>query len=176
MEKKNDLNFKQELQKVKALVFDVDGVLAKSIVYIQNDGELLRTTNVKDGFAIKYALGKGLKICIITGGLNEAVKKRYNFLGIKDFYLGSRNKVEDFRDFLGKHSLSPSEVVYMGDDLPDYEVMKLAGITACPADASIEIKGISTYISGYKGGEACVRDIIEQVLRSQGKWFDVNSD
>ncbi len=171
MAHKNDLNFKQLLKKVKALVFDVDGVLAKSVVYIQNDGELLRTSNVKDGFAIKYALNKGLRICIITGGLNEAVKKRYKFLGVDDFYLGSRNKVTDFNDFLSKYSLSPDEVVYMGDDLPDYEVMKVAGITACPSDASIEIKNISTYISGNKGGEACVRDIIEQVLRSQGKWF-----
>ncbi len=172
MKTENNLNFKQLLKKVKALVFDVDGVLSKNVVQIQNDGELVRTTNVKDGFALRFAIEKGLKIAIITGGLNKSVKKRYNALGINHFYLGSRDKTENLKDFLKKNNIKAEEVLYMGDDLPDYEVMKIAGVPTCPADASTEIKNISIYISNYNGGEACVRDIIEQVLRSQGKWFE----
>lgn len=170
MTEKRDLNFKSLLKNIKALVFDVDGVLAKSELSISDSGELIRTTNAKDGYAIKRALDAGLIVGIITGGYNEAVKKRYMGLGVKDFYLGSRNKIEDFEEFLTIYDLDPKEVMYMGDDIPDYEVMKIVGVAACPADATTEIKKISTYISAYKGGETCARDIIEQVLRSQGKW------
>jgi 3-deoxy-D-manno-octulosonate 8-phosphate phosphatase (KDO 8-P phosphatase) len=167
---KDDLNFKQLLKKVKAMVFDVDGVLSLPIVNIMDNGELARTTNVKDGFALRMALDAGIKICIITGGYNNAVKERYNRLGITDFYLASRNKILDFNEFLKNHSLAAEDVLYMGDDLPDYKVMSLVGVPVCPADAANEIKAISIYISGNKGGEACVRDVIEQVLRAQEKW------
>lgn len=168
---KHDLNFKLLLKTVKALVFDVDGVLSSSIVKIQNDGELVRSTNVKDGFILKYALKQGFKIAIITGGLNSAVKKRFNALGIDNFYLGSRDKIKDLNDFLSANNIKPENVLYMGDDIPDLEVMKIVGIPVCPADAVTEIKKISIYISSYNGGEGCVRDIIEQVLRAQDKWI-----
>lgn len=171
MKNKSEMNFKQLLKNVKAMVFDVDGVLSRSIVHIQNDGELIRTANVKDGFILKTAISKGIKVGIITGGYNEAVKKRYNGLGITDFYLGVRDKVPALNDFLEKNNLIFEDILYMGDDLPDYEVMKLVGIPVCPADASTEIKSISVYVSNQNGGEACVRDIVEQVLRAQGKWF-----
>lgn len=171
MNTNKDLNFKRLLKSIKAIVLDVDGVLSKSVVTIHKDGELIRTTNVKDGFALKHALENGLNVCIITGGFNTAVKERYNALGIKDFYLASSNKLKDLGNFLQKYNLKPEDIVYMGDDLPDYEVMSIVGVPVCPADACVEIKSISVYISEYRGGEGCVRDIIEQIMRTQGKWF-----
>lgn len=170
MKAHKDMNFKQLLKNVKAFVFDIDGVLSKSILGITNDGDLLRTTNVKDGFILKYALSKGFKICIITGGLNQGVKKRYEALGVHSFYLGSTDKVRNFNEFIEKSNILPEEVLYMGDDIPDYKVMNMVGIPTCPNDAVTEIKNISVYVSGYNGGEGCVRDIVEQVLRAQGKW------
>lgn len=167
----DDLNFKEKLKNIKAFIFDVDGVLSSSVVYICNDGELERTTNVKDGYALKRALEEGYKIGIITGGTSVSVKKRYQKLGINYVYLASENKLNDYYDFIKKNDLKESEVLYMGDDIPDYEVMKKCGVATCPADADEEIKSISLYVSEKVGGKACVRDIIVQVLRTQNKWF-----
>jgi 3-deoxy-D-manno-octulosonate 8-phosphate phosphatase (KDO 8-P phosphatase) len=171
MENKNEFNFKLLLKNVRAFVFDVDGVLSKSVIMIEKSGKMMRTTNVKDGFAIKHAINNGFKIGIITGGLNPAVEKRFNFIGVEDFYLGSRNKVDDIKDFAAKHNISLNEILYMGDDMPDYDVMQIAGVPVCPADACPEIKKISLYISPQIGGEACVRDVIEQVMRVQEVWI-----
>lgn len=165
-------NFKEELRKVKAFVFDVDGVLSRSEILLHPTGELMRSMNIKDGFALQYAIKKGYIIGIITGGNSESVKIRFQNLGIKDIYLKSYVKMNDFDDFIKKHELDPGEILYMGDDLPDYNVMKRVGFPTCPSDAVEEIKSISKYISDKPGGEGCVRDIVEQVLRLHGNWMD----
>ncbi|HEC42500.1 MAG TPA: HAD-IIIA family hydrolase [Bacteroides sp.] len=164
-------NFKEELSKVKAFVFDVDGVLSNAKIYLHPGNEMMRSANIKDGYAIQYAIRKGYPICIITGGNSEAVEDRFKNLGLTDIFLRSRNKMKDLEDFLGRYDFGPENILYMGDDLPDYPVMKVIGFPTCPSDAVEEIKSISLYISDKPGGEGCVRDVIEQVLRLQGKWM-----
>ena len=132
----------------------------------------MRSMNIKDGFAIQYAVRKGYPICIITGGNSEAVAQRFRNLGVTDIYLKSKDKVENLNDFISKYDLDKDNVLYMGDDLPDYPVMKEAGFPTCPSDAVEEIKAISMYISDKAGGEGCVRDVIEQVLRLHGRWME----
>jgi len=163
--------FKEELNKIKAFVFDVDGVLSKDTSPINEDGDPVRTANVKDGFAIRNAIKAGYPIAIITGGYIERVRLRYEKLGVKDFYDKARNKVECLNDFLEKNGLDAESVLFMGDDLVDYRVMNSVGLPTCPKDAVHEIKEISKYISDKNGGEGCVRDVIEQTLKAQGKWF-----
>jgi 3-deoxy-D-manno-octulosonate 8-phosphate phosphatase (KDO 8-P phosphatase) len=163
-------NFKELLSAVKAFVFDVDGVFSNNVL-LHPTGELLRSMNIKDGFAVQYAVKKGYPIAIITGGNSEAVGERFKNLGIRDIYSKSQNKIEDFNDFLLRNQLKPSDILYMGDDLPDYEIMKIVGVPTCPADAVEEIKEIAVYISHKTGGEGCVRDVIQQVLRIQGNWM-----
>jgi len=165
-------NFKEELRKVNAFAFDVDGVLSSQIMPMHPRGIPMRTINIKDGYALQLAVKKGYPIAIITGGNTRAVRKRFEGLGITDIYLNSSNKKLDFANFLKKHDLDPASVLYMGDDLPDYEIMKEVGFPTCPADAVVEIKQISRYISNLDGGHGCVREIIEQVLRLQNKWMD----
>ena len=164
--------FKEELINVKAFIFDVDGVLSSDMSPLDSDGEPMRTANVKDGFAIRNAVTHGYPIAIISGGKNENIRKRYQKLGVKFIYLEAKDKNHCFVDFISKNKLIPTEILYMGDDLPDYNVMSQVGIATCPADAVTEIKSISKYISDRKGGEGCVRDVIEQVMRSQGKWIN----
>jgi 3-deoxy-D-manno-octulosonate 8-phosphate phosphatase (KDO 8-P phosphatase) len=168
-------NFKEDLRKVKAFVFDVDGVFASSNVILHPNGDMMRTMNIKDGFACFYLLKKGYPVAIITGGNSESVRLRFQSLGIQDIFLGSSNKLKDFESFISKYDIDPETVLYMGDDLPDFPVMKIVGIPTCPADAVEEIKAISRYISDKNGGEGCVRDIIEQVLRLNGKWMDTEA-
>ncbi len=163
------LNFKEILRTVRAFAFDVDGVFS-SFMLLTSDGELLRSMNAKDGLAVAHAVKQGFPIAIISGGKSEAVRKRFKDLGITDIYIGSLDKADDFKDFYMKYEISPESVLYMGDDIPDFEVMSQVGVPTCPLDAAEEIKAISRYISDRKGGEGCVRDVIEQVLRAQGKW------
>lgn len=165
-------NFKEELRKVKAFAFDVDGVLSSQVLTLHPGGEPMRTINIKDGYAIQLAVKKQYPIAVITGGNSDAVMKRFNGLGVTDVYLNSFDKKKDFADFLSKYELDAPSVLYMGDDLPDYEVMKIVGFPTCPADAVVEIKQLSRYISNLNGGDGCVRDIIEQVLRLHNKWMD----
>jgi 3-deoxy-D-manno-octulosonate 8-phosphate phosphatase (KDO 8-P phosphatase) len=167
-------NFKEDLLKVKAFAFDVDGVLSGNLV-LTNEGHPLRTANIKDGYAIQLAAKKGFLITIITGGFSESIPFRYNSLGVIDVVMKSENKLDDFNKFCSKHNLSPENVLYMGDDIPDYHVMKIVGLPTCPSDSAEDIKAISKYISNFKGGEGCVRDVIEQVLRAQGKWLNVDA-
>ncbi|MDP4208798.1 MAG: HAD-IIIA family hydrolase [Bacteroidota bacterium] len=164
------MNFKEVLNHVKAFAFDVDGVFSHNVI-LHPSGELMRSMNIKDGFAVQYAVKKGYPIAIISGGNSEQVRVRFQNLGITDIYLKSNNKIEDFNDFLLRYDLKPEEILYMGDDLPDYEILKRVGAPTCPADAVEEIKSISMYISHKTGGEGCVRDVIEQVLRVQGQWL-----
>lgn len=160
-----------DLKKIKAVVFDVDGVLSRQTITLSHDGEPLRTVNIKDGYAIQLAQKLGLRIVILTGGKAEAVRLRYAGLGVEDIFMGCAVKVTTYHELLEKYQLKNEEVIYMGDDIPDYEVMRLCGCPCCPADACPDIKDISLYISSYKGGEGCGRDVIEQVLRAQGKWL-----
>ena len=170
-----ELNFKEQLKNIKAFVFDVDGVFSSSKMYLNPDGEMLRSTNIKDGYSIFHARRMNFPIAIISGGSSDATRKRFEYLGVEHIYLSSKNKLIDFENFLSKVNLKAEDILYMGDDLPDYPVMKLVGIATCPADAAVEIKSIAKYISNKKGGEACVRDVVEQVLRSQGKWMNAES-
>jgi 3-deoxy-D-manno-octulosonate 8-phosphate phosphatase (KDO 8-P phosphatase) len=164
-------NFKEDLKRVKAFVFDVDGVFSKSIIILHPSGDLMRTMNIKDGYAVHYLMKLGYPIAIISGGNSESVRDRFSKLGIKDIYLNSHVKTVDFENFRQKYDLDPADVLYMGDDLPDLPVMKSVGFPTCPADAVDEIKSVSSYISDKSGGEGCVRDIIEQVLKLHGKWM-----
>lgn len=170
-----ELNFKEELKNVKAFAFDVDGVFSSASVILHPSGEMLRTSNIKDGYAIFHAIKMGFPIAIITGGDSEIVKERFSKLGVKHVYLRSQDKMVDFRDFLEKENLKAEEILYMGDDIPDYPVLSSVGIPTCPEDAAVEVKSVSKYISHRKGGEGCVRDVVEQVMRSQNKWMNAES-
>ncbi|MBO5314285.1 MAG: 3-deoxy-D-manno-octulosonate 8-phosphate phosphatase [Prevotella sp.] len=161
-----------DLSKIRAVVFDVDGVLSASTISLHPDGEPMRTVNIKDGYAIQHACKMGLTVAIITGGNTHSVYKRYERLGVKDIYMRSAVKIRDYEDFLLRHGLTDDEVLYMGDDIPDYEIMCRAGCPCCPKDACHEIKEVSVYISSCQGGQGCARDVIEQVLRVQGKWMN----
>jgi len=165
-------SYKEYLENITTFVFDIDGVLTDGIVHITTSGEMLRTMNVKDGYALKTALKKGYKICIISGGANEGVRSRLEGLGVTDIYLGAHLKKEPLEDFLKKHAINLSNVLYMGDDMPDVPVMKMVGLAACPQDAVPEVKNVANYISHKDGGKGCVRDIIEQVLKVRNNWND----
>lgn len=168
-------NFKEDLKHINTFVFDVDGVFTDGTLFIIGETEQARQMNIKDGFAVKYATNKGFKVCLITGGSSENVRTRFKGLGVEDVYLSSRDKVADFNNFVLKYNIDPKSVLYMGDDLPDFEVMKLVGLPTCPADAAVEIKSIARYISNFAGGKGCIRDVIEQVMRAQGIWFENNT-
>lgn len=163
--------FKEELLNVKAFVFDVDGVLSKDTSSLNAEGDPVRTANVKDGYAIRVAIELGYPVAIITGGFIERVRLRYEKLGVKHYYDKVRDKAKCLNDFLGKTNVEATNVLFMGDDLVDFHVMKKVGIPTCPKDAINDIKDISKYISHKNGGEGCVRDVIEQVLRAQKKWL-----
>jgi 3-deoxy-D-manno-octulosonate 8-phosphate phosphatase (KDO 8-P phosphatase) len=164
------LNFKQRLTKITTLIFDVDGVLTDGKVLVTENGDLLRNLNSKDGYALQLAVKKGFRLVIISGGNNEPVKKAMERSGITDIFIREHDKLQCYNDYIQAHSLKDEEVLFMGDDLPDYDVMSRVGVAACPNDAATEIKEISVYVSDKKGGEGCVRDIIEQTMRVQGKW------
>ena len=163
-------NFKQKLTRVKTLLFDVDGVLTNGQVFLMESGEVLRNLNSKDGFALRLAAKKGYRIAVITAGSSQMVKKTLESFGVQDVFLSQHNKLQCYKDFINEHNLNEDEILYMGDDLPDYEVMQRVGVAACPNNSAHEIKEICIYISNRNGGEGCVRDIIEQVMRSQGTW------
>ncbi|NND16805.1 MAG: HAD hydrolase family protein [Eudoraea sp.] len=164
-------NYKTNLPNIKAFVFDVDGVFTDGTVQITTSGDLLRTMNIKDGYAVKQALEAGFKVCVITGGSNPGVEKRLAGLGVSDIHLGVQDKIKVLDAFMIKNDLKAATLVYMGDDLPDIDGMQKAGIACCPSDAVPEIKAISDYVSHKKGGDGCVRDIIEQVMRVQDQWI-----
>jgi 3-deoxy-D-manno-octulosonate 8-phosphate phosphatase (KDO 8-P phosphatase) len=168
-------NFKEDLAGIKGFVFDIDGVLSLQTINLNTFGVPNRTVNLRDGYALQLAVKKGYHIGIISGSSSKEYQKRLKLLGVKDIFLNSRNKLGHFRIFLNKYGLRKSEVLFMGDDIPDYEVMKEAGVPVCPADADSEIKQVASYISDKRGGEGCVRDVIEQVLRLHNNWMDTDS-
>jgi len=165
-----DKSYKEYLQHITTFIFDVDGVLTDGSLTITSTGDMLRTMNVKDGYALKQALNKGYNVCIISGGTNEGVRKRLENLGFKDIYLGAHNKIEQFQDYCQSKKIKNENVLYMGDDIPDIPVMQRVGLPTCPQDAVQEVKSVSNYISHKKGGSGCVRDVIEQVLKVKNDW------
>jgi 3-deoxy-D-manno-octulosonate 8-phosphate phosphatase (KDO 8-P phosphatase) len=165
-------SYKQRLAEITTLIFDVDGVFTDSMVYVMPNGQFVRRLNSKDGYAVQYAAKKGLRLAVITGGNSIDVRDGLNNLGIKHVFLKSRNKEEVFDTFVQNEGINPEEVLYMGDDIPDFKVLEKSGLATCPADAAEEIKAICDYVSVKKGGHGCVRDIIEQTLKVKGQWLD----
>jgi 3-deoxy-D-manno-octulosonate 8-phosphate phosphatase (KDO 8-P phosphatase) len=163
-------NFKEKLNKITTLFFDIDGVFTDNKVLVMENGDVIRNVHSKDGYAIQLAVKKGYRIVIISGGNNNAVKNLLAKAGIKDIFINQHDKLQCYKDFIYSNDIKDEQVLYMGDDLPDHEVMSRVGIAACPNDSAPEIKGISVYISPKEGGKGCVRDIIEQVMRAQGTW------
>lgn len=166
----DDKSYKEYLANITTFIFDVDGVLTDGTITVTTDGELLRNMNIKDGFALKTAIDAGFNVCVISGGSNEGVRIRLAALGIKTIYLGVHDKIEQLNAYMNRHNISTTQVLYMGDDIPDYPVMELVGLPCCPQDAVPEIKSISKYVSHKSGGKGAVRDVIEQVLKVQNKW------
>lgn len=164
-------NFKEDIEKVRAFVFDVDGVFTDNKITITPDREFLRTYNAKDGFGVKVLLEKGYRVCIISGGKGQALMHRFEMLGVEDLHIDCFDKLPRLRAFMEKYDLQPEEVLFMGDDIPDIPALRAVGVPVCPSDASVDVKRIVRYVSGFAGGEGCVRDMIEQVLRARGDWF-----
>ena len=164
-------SYKEYLNQITTFVFDVDGVLTDGTIQITTSGEMYRTMHTKDGFALKTAMDKGYHICIISGGTNEGVRSRLAGLGVRDIHLGAHQKSETLAAYLQENEVGYENVLYMGDDIPDLEVMTQVGLPCAPQDAVPEIKRVSKYVSHKKGGKGCVRDVIEQVLKVQGKWI-----
>lgn len=168
-------NYRKRLKNITTFIFDFDGVLSDGKIYVLPDGDQIRATGVKDGYALQYALRKGYHVAIISGGYSESMRLRYkNFPGM-DIFLQVRDKVQVYNEYLASKNIKPEEVLFMGDDIPDYKVMMLSGLKCCPADAAQEIKEIADYISFQNGGCGAARDVIEQVMKSQGKWFDADA-
>ena len=165
------INYKEKLQPIKAFVFDFDGVMTDGSVWVYADRETVRAGNIKDGFAVQYAVKKGYTVAVISGATSASIDNRMQMLGVTQCYTGCGNKIETYEQFLKKNGLTDSQVLYMGDDLPDYALLQRAGVSACPADAAVEVRDMVDYISLYDGGHGCVRDVIEQVLRLHGQWF-----
>ena len=164
-------SIKYDLAKIKAFVFDVDGVLSREVASLYPSGEPMRTISTKDWYAIRLAAKKGFPIGIITAGRSEAVRLRFSGLGVSHIYMHSMRKINDFEAFVRETGLENEEIMYAGDDIPDYEIMLRAGLAVAPADAAPEIKEIAGYISHRKGGEGVARDVIEQTLKAQGNWM-----
>ncbi len=157
-------------KKVRIFVLDVDGVLTDGSLLVLDDGQMARRMNIKDGYAIQAAVKKNYRIVIISGGRSEPVKGRLQKLGVQDVFLNCHNKMDTLTNYINTNGLSWNELLFMGDDIPDYYCMKKAGLACCPADAVVEIQSISNYISPFKGGEGCVRDIIEKTMKLHGTW------
>lgn len=166
------MKYPENLTKITTFIFDIDGVLTDGSVILEPTGEQTRTMNIKDGFALQLAVKRGYRVAIISGGKNEIVRKRFTGLGIHDVYMGADDKWDSFDELKLTYNLTNDEIAYMGDDIPDYEIMSKIGLPTCPGDAASEIKGIAQYISPINGGKGCVRDVIEKVMRAQNKWFN----
>lgn len=160
------------LSQIKAIAFDVDGVLSPSTVPMAENGEPARMVNVKDGYAMQLAVKSGLKLCIISGARPEIIRRRYECLGMTDIYLGVSHKLPVLQKWMNDNGLSPQEVAFVGDDIPDMPPMKAAGLSVAPRDAAMEVKDIATFVSTANGGYGVARELIEEILRVQGHWLD----
>ena len=165
----NMINY--DLTKITTIIFDVDGVLSSATIGMSAAGEPLRTVNIKDGYAIQLAVKMGLRLCIITGGKDAALPLRYGKLGMTDIFMGCGVKIDVYHKYLADNNLTNEEVIYIGDDIPDYEIMREVGCPCCPKDACTDIREISLYVSPYEGGRGCARDVLEQVMRAKGMWL-----
>ena len=165
-------SYKTKLNDITTFIFDVDGVLTDSTVILDPSGEMVRCMNTRDGFAMQLAVKKGYHVCIITGGNSPMVKQRLEYLGIKDVFLAAESKMACLQEYIDKKKIPLENILYMGDDIPDHQVMRLVGLPTCPKDAAPEILDVSEYVSHVNGGKGCVRDVIEQTLRVQGNWFE----
>ena len=163
-------NFKEDIAKVEAIVLDVDGVMTDGGIIPTPEGDFIRRYHAKDGYAIAAALREGMKICVISGGRGRMLENRLTMLGVTKIYLNCMDKVHAMREFFEEYGINPENVIYMGDDIPDLECMRLVGIPVCPADACMEVVEASRYVSEFDGGHGAVRDIVEQVMRAQDKW------
>jgi 3-deoxy-D-manno-octulosonate 8-phosphate phosphatase (KDO 8-P phosphatase) len=168
-------NYKEKLSKVTTFIFDYDGVMTDGTLVLQHEGQPLRSANVKDGYVLQLATKLGYRIVIISGGFSKSMENRFGALNIKDVFLGVKDKTVVYEKYIKDNNLTHEEIIYMGDDIPDYRVMTKVGVPVCPSDAAEEIKNICVYISDKGGGKGCVRDIIEQVLKVQGKWMTEES-
>lgn len=155
---------------IRHFIFDIDGVLTNGTLVIHPDGTLMRTMNIKDGYALQLAVKKGYSVSIISGAKGDSLEKRFLGLGIHDIYLGIDEKLQTFLELVKNNTIDKSKTLYMGDDMPDIAAMLHVSLPCCPADACIEVKNISKYISHLKGGEGCVRDVIEKVLKLNNDW------
>ena len=164
------MNFLEKFRSVHTLIFDIDGVMTSGELFLDQYGHLFRTMNVRDGYAMKKAAEKGFRVGIISGGLTPGAEGRFESLGIKEIHLGVRDKRAALEELLGRHQLDPKGVLFMGDDLPDLEAMQIVGLPCCPRDAVDEIRDLSIYVSPKEGGQGCVRDVIEKVMKLQGSW------
>lgn len=164
-------NLKSLLSGVTTFIFDYDGVMTDGTVYMDSNGDPLRTSNVKDGYAIQLASKLGYHLAVISGAVVTNITKRLNMLGVTDVFTGVPDKVVKLDEYMEQYHLTPNQIVYMGDDIPDLRVMHKVGVPACPADAVEEVKSICAFVSDRPGGRGCVRDIIEQTLKVQGKWM-----
>jgi 3-deoxy-D-manno-octulosonate 8-phosphate phosphatase (KDO 8-P phosphatase) len=160
-----------KLKDITTFIFDVDGVLTDGGVFVTETGDQCRTFNTKDGYALQLAVKLGYKVCVITGGMSQGVKHRLNSLGVTDVYLGAHTKWDLYKPYIDKHHIQPVNILYMGDDIPDIDILKNVGLPTCPADSAEEVKAVCAYISPVLGGRGCVRDVIERVLKMQGKWM-----
>jgi 3-deoxy-D-manno-octulosonate 8-phosphate phosphatase (KDO 8-P phosphatase) len=164
-------SFLTKLKDITTFIFDVDGVLTDGTIFVSEDGRQTRAFNIKDGYAMQLAVKCGYSVCTISGSRSKSALYRLNSLGIQDVYMGIHTKIEKVKLYLEEKHLSPEKVIYVGDDITDYEAMKIVGLPVCPADAAEEVKAISKYISPFNGGRGCARDIIEKVLKVQNKWM-----
>lgn len=163
-------NFKEDIARCEAFIFDVDGVMTDGGIIPTTDGDFIRRYNAKDGYALAYAIKMGYKVCIITGGRGKTLEYRLRMLGIRRYFVDCMDKIAAMRSYMAEEGLDPAHVIYMGDDIPDLECMREVGLPVCPADASAEVIEVSRYVSEFRGGEGAVRDIVEQVLRARGDW------
>ena len=163
-------NFKEDIARTEAFIFDVDGVMTDGGIIPTLDGDFIRRYNAKDGYALGYAVKMGYKVCIITGGRGKTLENRLRMLGINRYYTDCMDKITAMREYFADEGIDPAHAIYMGDDIPDLECMREVGIPVCPADAAAEVIKASRYVSEFRGGEGAVRDIVEQVLRARGDW------
>ena len=163
-------NFKEDIALTEAFIFDVDGVMTDGAIIPLPEGDFLRRYNAKDGYALAYAVRQGYKVCVISGGHGATLERRLRMLGITDYYTDCMDKIAAMREFFEREGLDPAHVIYMGDDIPDLECMRLVGIPVCPADAASEVIEASRYVSEFRGGQGAVRGIVEQGLRARGDW------
>ena len=163
-------NFKEDIARIEAMIFDVDGVMTDGRIIPTAEGDFIRCYNCKDGYALAYAIRHGYRICVITGGYGKILERRLRMLGMQDFYIDCMDKISTLREYMKKYNLNPENVLYMGDDIPDLECMREVGVPVCPADSAAEVIECSRYVSEFEGGRGAVRDIVEQVLRARGDW------